>query len=220
VRGCFILTHVAGVICYLLFPQFSDKEGAKGNFNISIYSQNLPQYNNESEDNLDAILPMQKYNPLIISDGGNLKKCRLLKNKNLSPSEYEYEDFRNRLSINGDRVEISVNIRCVEKVFGKNNIDAWAKRGDPLAVYAFLDRRYRVTSEACRDAKYIEKTLIDASRVMNVRKFSGNPDSRMPELLYVAGLLRSRCNIPGSDQLLRESESIGFYPKNINNLVY
>ena len=166
------------------------------------------------------IIPNRDRDPLIIDDGSVSAKCRRVWGRKPSPSEYEYDDFLKRLSRNGRRVEVAVNVRCVQRVYTRRELEAWRASGDPLAVYALLERNYRVTSAACANRRKIESDLMWASKVKNHRRSAVEPLVRFPELIYVAGLLRMRCKVPGYRELMSTSEDVGFYPKLINDYTY
>ena len=110
-----------------------------------------------------------------------VENCSKIYPKAYSPSMTDWPRFVLRLDPNKKYIETSINISCIQKLYSKKEIVDWKDKGDPVAILAYLDKKYRDYNKLCDDYDVVKSLLRKAQQVKV--KVVGNNDyiMRAPE---------------------------------------
>ena len=179
-------------------------------------SNSVPQVS--AEDGMPLMTERQygRSNPLII-DSFLPAQCGPVQSKSVAPADYERGEFdrrlqqANALSPQAVGVESAIDIGCIVRRYQPSDLSAWAARGDPVAMYGDLANRYRHLGDVCRNDAVIATGLEKAYNAQFVT-VDGVRISRLPELYYLIGSVKSLCGRKGANKYLSSTFDRGYFP--------
>jgi hypothetical protein len=157
-------------------------------------------------------------NPLII-DTFLPAQCGPVQSTSVAPTDYEQGEFDRRLqqakelSPQAVGVESAIDIGCIVRRYKPADLSVWATRGDPVAMYGELANRYKRLGDVCRNDAVIAAGLEKAYNTQFVT-VDGVRISRLPELYYLVGSVKSLCGRRGAAKYLSSTFERGYFPPN------
>ena len=76
-----------------------------------------------------------------------------------APSEVERSDYMRRLSPTSFVVIRPLNVPCLSKSYSLSEVQGWAKRDDPVAIYIYLYKNFRHIKQICERLKEVDGWL-------------------------------------------------------------
>lgn len=139
--------------------------------------------------------------------------CLTVRALRASPSASEYPIFLSRLDLKSGVVIRPINAACLDALFSVNDLSAWEQRGDPVAGFLLLRRRYPRMAAICHNFPAILSKLSRYYRVEVSIPLRSAPVHRVPELWYTSRFLGAACQRGQLVTLAPADAVYGYYPR-------
>jgi hypothetical protein len=110
-----------------------------------------------------------------------VEKCSQPYQKAYSPSMTDMPRFVLRLDRHRNYIQSGINLSCVQKLYSQKEIVYWKDKGGPVAILAYLDRKYREYDKLCNDYHFVKSLLRRARQVKLKVVENGEYIIRTPE---------------------------------------